>query len=173
MTDRKIVLLLRHAKSSWDVKGISDKDRPLKQRGIRQIGEIGGRLATIGIQLDKVISSPAKRALVTACGIADANDFSCKKIDICDELYFCGPDAIIELLSRQSDDQQTIMLVGHNPDLSEVLSRLCECEEEMPTCAFAAIELHEPQWKHAAKGGKLLSYEVPITHGKAGDAGKK
>lgn len=160
--NNKTIYLLRHAKSSWKNTGISDKKRPLNQRGIRNIGEMGRRLSDQGFHPDLVLSSPAKRALTTACGIADAVGFSSNKIQVMETLYFAGIAAQLAELSQLDDKIQSVLLVGHNPDISTLLHELCGSEEDMPTCAFAAITFACDRWADIpATPGTLVHYDYP------------
>lgn len=167
MPDKKFVFLLRHAKSSWDSPKLPDKDRPLNSRGIRNVAEMGKRIATQGYRPDLILSSPAKRALTTACDIADAVNYPSRAIQIESELYFSGPDAMLEALTRQDDNIRSIMLVGHNPDISALLEIVSGTREDMPTCAFAIVGFDMDSWRDVARtSGNLLWYDFPKNRAK-------
>ena len=162
MADNKWVYLLRHAKSSWDNPKLADKDRPLNSRGIRNAADMGKRIAVQGFQPNRIISSPAKRALTTACDIADAVNYPSRSIEIESALYFCGIDAMLQVIARLDHDVNSVMLVGHNPDISGLLKKLCGESDEMPTCAFAAISFDIDSWQDVANtAGKLWWYDFP------------
>ena len=82
----KILLLVRHAKSSWDTPGINDFDRPLNERGKKDAPEMAKRIAE-KITIDHFVSSPAKRARRTAKYFAEAFDQKKEDIKLVDELY--------------------------------------------------------------------------------------
>ena len=76
----KTLFLIRHAKSSWDDPALSDKDRPLSDRGRRDAPKMGKRLAKRDVKPDLILSSPARRALTTAEIIAKKLDYKLKDI---------------------------------------------------------------------------------------------
>ena len=114
----KIVYLLRHAKSSWDEVGLSDKQRPLAKRGLRDAPNMGARFAERNEVLDRVISSPAVRARSTAQLFCEACGFSPDDITIDDDLYFLGSGSIQDVILGQDEEASSIMLVFHNPDIT-------------------------------------------------------
>src|SRR4029434_8634311 len=81
--DMKTLFLIRHAKSSWDDAALSDKDRPLDDRGKRDAPKMGKRLAKRDVKPDLILSSPAVRARTTAEIIAKKLDY--KRNDIVGE----------------------------------------------------------------------------------------
>src|SRR5437764_13379774 len=83
----KTLFLIRHAKSSWDDPALSDKDRPLSDRGRRDAPKMGKRLAKRDVKPDLILSSPARRALTTAEVIAKELDDKLKDIGVHDLLY--------------------------------------------------------------------------------------
>ena len=83
----KTLLLIRHAKSSWDDPALPDKDRPLNDRGRRDAPKMGKRLAKRGVKPDLILSSPALRALRTAEIIAKMLDYQRRDIVLNERLY--------------------------------------------------------------------------------------
>jgi phosphohistidine phosphatase len=119
-----IVYFLRHA-SAGQHKANPEKDerRPLDDDGIRQAHDVGRALAALDVQLDAVLSSPLKRATQTASLVANETGFE-GKLEIVDGLR---PDAAypaFQALVRKHETQDAIMVVGHNPSLSEFLSMM-------------------------------------------------
>ena len=119
-----LVFFLRHA-SAGQHKGDPAKDekRPLDKDGIEQCGFVGRALAAIDVHVDVIISSPLKRATQTASLVANEIAFE-GKLDLSSALR---PEATYsqfrDLLQKYSS-QEAIMVVGHNPNLSEFLGRL-------------------------------------------------
>lgn len=120
----KTLLLIRHAKSSWDDIALPDKDRPLDDRGKRDATKVGKRLAKRDVKPDLIVSSPARRALATAEVIARKLDYKLKKMVVDDRLYAVGADDLLKVIHKLSDKLECVMLFGHNPELSALAHRL-------------------------------------------------
>src|ERR1700749_1993424 len=86
----KTLLIVRHAKSSWDSADISDIDRPLNDRGKRDAPAMAQRIIKTGVIIDRFISSPAKRARHTAEYFANAYGRKDKEVRQIPELYHAG-----------------------------------------------------------------------------------
>jgi phosphohistidine phosphatase len=141
----KTLLILRHAKSSWKYAKLSDHDRPLNQRGKSDAPRMGRLLAREELVPDLIISSSAARALATAESVALACGYE-SDIQHTRDLYHAGPDAYIELLQEVQDDCQRVMVVGHNPDIEELLAELTGEWVRMPTAALAQVALNVDHW---------------------------
>src|SRR5437762_9041010 len=120
----KTLILVRHAKSSWDDTSLPDKDRPLNNRGKRDAPKMGERLAKRGAKPDLILSSPAKRALKTAEIIAKKLDYKRKDIVVDDRLYAVKPDDLLGVIRKLGDKLERVMVFGHNPELTELAHRL-------------------------------------------------
>ena len=94
----KKLVLIRHAKSSWKNPGLRDFDRPLNKRGKADAPEMGRRLALRSLMPDRLLSSPAKRAIRTAEIIAGAIGFPAGRISRMDRLYGAGVAELIGIL---------------------------------------------------------------------------
>ena len=161
----KKLYLVRHAKSSWKDMSLSDQQRPLNGRGKKNAPEMGKRLAEAGIRIDRLISSPATRARDTARHIAAAIDFPDNSIEINDDLYFHGVNSMLEIISGTDERVQTLMLVGHNPDMTEMLNDLCGYQvDNMPTCAIACISFDATWSEVDFDKGELKNYNIPKNH---------
>lgn len=147
MSAKKTLFIVRHAKSSWDVEGISDIDRPLKLRGIRAAYEMSRRLK-IELQLpDKLVASPANRAVHTAIIFNRVFEKKSSKIIIDDRLYGTGLPTIKRLIAEQSDALKKLMIFGHNPDFSELATKLTGGSYiELPTCGLCCITFEAEKW---------------------------
>lgn len=158
----KTLYLVRHAKSSWEDDALSDRERPLSKRGEKTAPQMGQRLKAAGVSVQRMISSPATRALSTAQFLASAIGYRRGAISQDAELYFEGADAMLACIQRVDDEIQTLMLVGHNPDITEFLNKLCSKRVvNMPTCAIATILL-DSSWSDVSyHSGRLQSYDFP------------
>ncbi len=145
----KALYLLRHAKSSWDNTGLSDKERPLNQRGLANAPEMGERFAARGESLERVISSPARRAHTTARLFAEACGYPDDGIVIEPDLYFSGSGSIEDLVLRQDDGIRSLMLVFHNPDITYFANSI-DIDvriDNVPTCGLLRFNCDIAQWR--------------------------
>ncbi|MBT4693592.1 MAG: histidine phosphatase family protein [Planctomycetaceae bacterium] len=141
----KTIILLRHAKSSWDSPAASDFHRPLNSRGIRDAPRMGAWIAEQGIRPDWVLCSAATRAQETLARLQTTLDLDAN-ITITDDLYLAPPTTVVELLSRVDDCCECSLVIAHNPGMEGLLWGLCGADNSMPTCALAVIELPIDSW---------------------------
>lgn len=159
----KTLYLVRHAKSSWDDPLLDDFSRPLNARGKRDAPTMAKRLKEKRVLLDLIVSSPAERAIATAREIARTLNFDQHKIKTLPELYHASPERILETLKQISDKVDTLLLVGHNPGLTEFIDALTEINiDNVPTCGMAAFKLNIASWKALEmREETLLFYDYP------------
>lgn len=141
----KLLLILRHAKSSWKDRSLDDHDRPLNKRGRRDAPRMGRLLRQEDLLPDLILSSTAVRARTTAEIVADTSRYE-GALELTPELYGAEPEVYISLLGRLDDDYHNVMVVGHNPGLEQLLHTLTGTEESLPTAALAKIELEIDAW---------------------------
>lgn len=152
----KTLLILRHAKSSWKHPELSDHDRPLNKRGKHDAPVMGRQLKEKRLVPDLIISSTAVRAKDTALVIADVVGYT-KEIVFLSSLYAASPDAYIQAISHVAGDYSTILVVGHNPGLEELIEVLTGDMHELSTCALAIIEMPIEKWSTLnRRQGKLI-----------------
>ncbi|MEP6847087.1 MAG: histidine phosphatase family protein, partial [Panacibacter sp.] len=114
----KSILLIRHAKSSWDTPSQKDFDRPLNDRGHHDAPAMAERLLNKKIKIDAFISSTAKRAFTTAKYFAKAYDQSEQQIIKASELYEAPYDVFDDVVSKVEDTFDTIAIFAHNPGIT-------------------------------------------------------
>src|SRR4051812_45974169 len=132
----KSVLLVRHAKSSWDLD-VDDFERSLNTRGATDAPAMAKRLVQQEIVIDAFISSPAKRALTTASYFADAFKKKTKEIITEPSLYDPEVNAFSKVIASLSDDLKTVAIFSHNPNITAFANRLTSTKiDDMPTCAI-------------------------------------
>jgi len=144
--NQKILLLLRHAKSSWKKLNIPDHDRPLNKRGKKDAPKMGKILKELDIVPDLIISSSAKRAMDTAKLIAENCEYK-KNIEKNSLLYASTPENYIDVISMVSDDLQKVLVVGHNPIIEEIVKKFVNRIETIPTCTLVQLNLNIGSWK--------------------------
>ena len=157
----KTLLLLRHAKSSWDDTRLRDFDRPLAARGKRDAPRIGKALRERGPAPDLIISSPAARARETIEAVIDsANLTPSPTFD--ESIYGASAAELMGIIRRLPAESSCALLVGHNPGFEETVSRLTGVRESMPTAALACIEFSVERWEDVEdEQGKLLWLVTP------------
>jgi len=168
------LLLLRHAKSSWDAPALADFDRPLAKRGIKSAPLMGRAIADLGLRPELILCSSAARTLETlALALPEMGNIAAKIIN--DEaIYMATPETLISLLRRLPegpDMPRTVMVVGHNPGLEELADELVGSGDEaarelmadkFPTAALAVIDFDMPRWRDICPGsGSLVNFLTP------------
>lgn len=143
----KTLLVLRHAKSSWNDAAMTDHDRPLNERGRRDAPRVGRWLQDQQLVPDAIISSTAVRARATADAVASTLGLG-RRISVDPRLYLADPHAILDVLREAADaDAASLLIVGHNPGLEELVEHLTGEPEELPTAALAHIVLPLDSWR--------------------------
>jgi phosphohistidine phosphatase len=147
----KTLFLVRHAKSSWDQTSVPDKRRPLGDRGRRDAPQMGKRLQRRDVKLDLILSSPALRALTTAEIIAKELGYKRKDIGVDDRLYPGQANELLDVVRKLDNTLERVMLLGHNPALTELAHRFSSDITHMPTCAVAEFEFDAESWSNVGK----------------------
>lgn len=166
----KTLYLIRHAKSSWDNLNLDDFERPLNDRGEKDAPRMGRRLKEKRLTPDIVVSSPAVRALETCKIICESLGVDKKKIIEHKSLYHASEEEILKVVrslkDRSGDDEENVLLFGHNPGLTDFANRLLnEHIVNIPTAGVVAAQLKINKWNEADWGcGKLLFFDFPKSH---------
>lgn len=132
-----VLLLMRHAKSSWSDAQLDDHERPLNSRGRSAARQMAAFLMSNGLQPARILSSSATRALETA-RIA-VTEFGEQPIDIHPELYHALRPTWVALLKTLPCDQTTLIL-GHNPGMEELVSSIAGKLIPFSTGAIACLK---------------------------------
>ena len=158
--------LLRHAKSSWDDTGLPDVERPLASRGQEAADRIRDYLLAEGIEPQLVLCSSATRARETLVRVLPALGTALQVL-IEPELYTFDADVLLGRLSRVPDHVASVMLVGHNPAIEELVVRIADrgdclhdLSEKYPTAGLAEVEFPTGTWS-AIEPGALTRFVVP------------
>jgi len=131
--------IMRHAKSDWSGPQISDFDRPINKRGTRNAIRIGGWMNENNHTPQKIISSPALRAKETIELVAEQiSKFNLEDLTYEDELYLAGFTQLIEFINTYKDKVQSLMLVGHNPGIENLVNYLCDRSGDKETIVTTA-----------------------------------
>ncbi len=159
----KTIYFVRHAKSSWDYQSLSDINRPLNDRGIRDAPFMGKMLHGQGVLPDIVMTSPAVRATTTALMLLGELEFPANKIQIIPEIYSGYLEDVLMLIKELPDDQKSVMLFGHNPTWTSLANYFSEKYiPNAPTCSISVIEAEIDAWKDLNReNGKLTNFYYP------------
>lgn len=162
----KKIILVRHAKSSWK-QNLSDKDRPLKTRGITDAQNVALKYLSKSELPVAIYSSPAKRAMDTcAIFLKQAHEFNFKA-EIVDDLYDFNGSAVIEFVKNLSDELTQVILFGHNNAFTFIANTYgSEYLENLPTSGLVELEFNIDNW-NSLKQGKTLNLIIPkdLRHG--------
>lgn len=134
----KTLILMRHAKSSWDHPALGDHQRPLNARGRRDGPVLARWLVTEDCAPDVVITSDAQRAVETWETMAA--DIPLAQASLRADLYHAAPDAILRVV-RQAPDCETLLIIGHEPGISSAVERLARPSND---AAYRAALDHFP-----------------------------
>ena len=156
----KILYIVRHAKSSWESGITKDFDRPLNNRGNHSADIMSKFVSEKEIKIEKIISSPAKRAITTAKIFAKALKINESEIQLEEKIYEASLKMLLEVVHELDDSVSSVMLFGHNPGLTSLANHFGATIDNLPTCAIAAFEFDAAHWDEVKKG-KVLFYEYP------------
>ena len=159
----KKLVLIRHAKSSWQSNAQSDFDRPLNDRGKSDAPRMGEYLLSLEIKPDQFYASSAARAVSTAKLIAKEIDYDPELIIADKRLYLADVAHLQSIMREFSDDWDCIFLIGHNPTITDCANGLTNDElENIPTCGVYGIELKIDSWRKLRNGvGTKLFFQAP------------
>lgn len=144
----KTLLIVRHAKSSWDPAVTNDFDRTLNDRGKVDAPEMAAKLKREGIVPDLLISSPAKRAHKTAELFAGVFDIEKENIQLIDNLYEPRMQAFQDAVTAIPETVSIAALFSHNPGVTDFANSLTTTRvDDMPTCAVFAVQFEAASWK--------------------------
>ena len=155
----KKLILFRHAKSSWSLD-VSDRDRPLTEKGIRKTKKISIASQKIFFKTEAFYSSPANRALHTASIIINKLNLSFSNLYIKEDLYTFESSKLIKFIRDIPNSFSNVICVGHNPAFTNATNLLSDSKiEHLPTSSWAEITFSESSWTNISKG--VLKLGIP------------
>lgn len=159
----KVIHLIRHAKSSWDNPDLDDFSRTLNERGKKDAPFMANKLKELGCNPDYFMSSPAKRTTETSKIIATALSYDIEKTIFDERIYHSSLPQILQVLNEIPNSFNTIILVGHNPTLTQLSNYLTDdFIDNIPTCGIVKIELDIDNWQHIIQGiGRKIFFIYP------------
>jgi len=162
----KTLIVVRHAKSSWEDPELSDFKRPLNDRGERDAPVMAKRFKEKDIQVNTVISSPAVRAMATCQAFVGKLGFPTDQVQASKELYHAGDEIILNVVRGLKDHggkNDVAMLFGHNPGLTAFVNNLLEEDlDNIPTTGIVCCKLKIDKWTEATWGcGEMEFFDYP------------
>ncbi len=159
----KYLTLIRHAKSSWKHDDLDDKDRPLNDRGKRAIKRMAPFIRQHTQDAQCVFSSDARRTRCTVEGLQKHHGIQQECVMYDADLYTFEAYELIEWIRNIDNSQREVVIVGHNPALSEAIEWLCGEEiSKFPTLALAKIFIPKNDWQDLESGiGRLEQHLYP------------
>jgi phosphohistidine phosphatase len=166
------LLLLRHAKSSWDDPALSDHARPLNARGRRAAAAMAQAMRELGLAPDIVLVSSARRTLQTLEALTPFEDAAL--IEPMDALYLAPWRSLLAAIQAVPETARSLLVVGHNPGLHELAMALAGAEgmarggrelqrlaEGYPTGTLAEFTIAGPWRMLEPGGGRLIRFIQP------------
>ena len=149
------LILIRHAKSSWENFEVSDFDRPLNDRGKRDAPEMADRLQKRGIRPDLLLVSTAKRTRKTADSFITAWSLPATQVSYLDELYLASPTTLRNILAALPGQVHTVAVISHNNGLTDFANELTDVRiDNIPTCGIFAVRAPVDNWSQFIEGSK-------------------
>src|SRR6185369_6298209 len=149
------LFLLRHAKSSWDDASQQDFERPLANSGRKACALIGEFIQEKGIDFDLVLVSTAVRTRETIELVKERAKFL-GEVRYDERIYEATVSQLLEVISQIDNDRESVLLVGHNPGIEELLGLLTGEQQRVSTANFAKIKLNAMEWSaNLANNGTL------------------
>ena len=142
------IILMRHAKSSWDSDARTDHERPLSGRGRKAAPKVATRLVELDWTPDHVVSSDSTRTRQTFAHMRDILEFD-DEPDFRRDLYHAGPHALEAALRDLSPHVHTVLALGHNPGWEDALEYFTDEHHVMKTACAALLWRDAPSWGDA------------------------
>lgn len=162
----KTLTLVRHAKSSWKDRGLSDRERPLNKRGEHDAPLMGRFVAEAGVRPSQIISSPAVRAWTTARIFAGELGYPVEFLQREDGLYLASLDNLLDVVATQDVGFSNLMLFAHNPGLTDFANYLVPgLTNNLPTSGAVSVNLDSDDWMlYDRPKTELVFYDYPKKH---------
>lgn len=156
----KTLYLMRHAKSSWDHPEMADIKRPLLQEGIDSTKKVVDYFRQNHINIKHIASSPAVRTIETAKLITHGLRLSHDSIDVFDDLYRADTSAFENCIFSLPDDWDHVLMIGHNPGISNFAHGFMAEKEEIPTAGVLSVSFNIEKWIHLYTAPPILNFFI-------------
>ncbi len=159
----KTLYLLRHAKSSWSDPELPDVDRPLKGKGVAQAAAMAGQVAALLPAPGHVLCSPSARTRQTLLPFVEVWGLGAERVNSENSLYLASDRRLLDVVRALPDHEDLVMIVGHNPGLTDVANRLTPRGtflENIPSCGLLQIDFECGSWREVKEGGGHLKFNL-------------
>lgn len=159
----KRLYFLRHAKSSWEDGSLSDLERPLKERGKKDVELMSDELLHRNLSMGRIISSHAKRTRLTASLLCKYMNWDSSIIEFNERLYHAFYYDVVEIIQSVDDDISDLMIVGHNPTITNFVNKFSEeYIANVPTSGLIILNIDVKSWKDFSQmNAKLEDFIFP------------
>lgn len=166
MENNKTLIILRHAKSTWDETGKADFDRALKEKGIQDIRTLASEVKGMLGKIDTIYSSPANRAIHTAILFAKGIGFPTERITIVDGLYETNEIRIFEFVKELPKESCNVVIVGHNPTSTDFVNMFLKDKiDNIPTSGIVKLTFDVRGWADISSHNLSSSFfDYPKNH---------
>lgn len=154
----KRLIILRHAKSSWDNADESDYDRKLNKRGEKSAELMGEFLAAKQGNVDLILSSSAVRAFSTARIVSQKLNYNIDEIETTKKLYLAWVNDILKTIYSISNNADSCILVGHNPGLTDLVNHFGVRLDNLPTASVVCFEFEAQSWEDISRENADLKW---------------
>lgn len=155
----KTVLIMRHAKSSWDYKSLSDFQRPLNSRGERDAPLMAKKIKSYGIIPSYALISDAERTRQTAEALI--TEFPTLKCEFTSELYLADAETLTRAAKNCPDQYNNVLILAHNPGVTDVVYHLTRINlNNIPTSGVCAISFDIESFADIKKGEGEVEYFI-------------
>lgn len=159
----RMLALMRHGKSSWNDAALADRDRPLNQRGERDVPMIAEKLKELGVRPSLILASPAKRAWSTALLSADTMGYPREFMHRDEELYLADAVTLRRVLGAQDDNFMSMLICCHNPGITDFANELApDITANLPTSGCVVLQTKCDSWLQFPDAKlDLVAFEYP------------
>lgn len=148
----KTIVLIRHAKSSWD-QDVNDLNRPLSKRGFADAHLLSKEFAAYDFRPDAIYSSPANRALTTCSIFMENLNLSENLLTVEEQLYDFGGNRVLRFIKGLNDELNRVMIFGHNHAFTSLTNSLGDkAIDNLPTSGLVMINFEVDSWQSIKKG---------------------
>ena len=148
----KELFLLRHAKSSWESL-LEDRNRSLTKKGIERVKSVAVASSEVFKDIEIVYSSPANRAVHTACIAMKQLHIPFELLNIREALYTFEISQLLNFIKSLSDNYSKVICIGHNPAFTQAVNQLSTTKlDHLPTAAWARIQFEQSNWENVHNG---------------------
>ena len=143
----KDVCFVRHAKSNWDNLRLSDFDRPLDARGLKDAPMMALKMKKMGLVADFIVTSGAVRAKTTAGYFKTEFDLPASRFLVTNDLYEASAEDVYEVIRQIPDEVRFLYVFGHNPTFTWIANSIAGVHiDNVPTCGVVHAQLISTTW---------------------------